>query len=1682
MPEDGFCWDGYDRFGRRITGSVSAYVSVGYVYQATYGATDAFGYNGGGRISIAAGPFAARFLRPPLVLWSHVEAIFEQWDARAEGLGGWTLPMQHRWDVEGQRVLLGHGGAFPVHELTGSGWAQRVAGIEVVSGSSAPVTPSVDDGTLALNAGLPPYGWMQFDPLAVAIDGRGQVHVALADGRVMRIDGEGRLRLVVDTVIDRWLPTQTSRGTPSALAIAGDGTIYIAFLENRVWRYRGGVLDSFAGDGTDGGTAMPPPITGSSSPVRAPSALAVDADGAVYIAERSRGLIRRVLPSGVMTVFAGNGLQPGGILSDGCQWVGGGAAPNDVPAIDTWLCLPSALAVGPDGSVYIAGSFNVSRVLPDGRLRHTAGQTHSSFTCNNLPPSDGDPGDTACLYRPASLATLPGGYLAVGMTSEGGQNAVFSIDPGGRIWRIAGGNTPVVPSAGAVRRPLLHPWLHGANGLAVDPRGRLHVLSTGTRTVWRLDGNAPDRVPGGNIVIDSPDGSERYTFARDGRHLATHDGLTGVLRQQFVYDGARLTSVTDGFGNAITISYPGGDSFVITGPHGATATGTLNGAQRLTHVDAGEWGSTDLVYGASDGGLRAMRDVRGRWHRYQYAEDGHFSHDSWAASATADVAGGRVVSLHPSAVTETGSEVSWSVTTRDGTSLTSGLDTTHAVLQRADGTERRTTTPSVGPEEVTDTGSAMATIRPAGLPTSYERVGFSTRSGANGLAWARSMEAPLSMTMTPFDGYTRTDTRAGALRLATVATRTVVPDNATTLAAVDRITVQTAVVAPVASDSTIPDFGHTVWPLGHAGYALRWITTTERDGANWQVTTESPRGRTTVARLDSFGRVQSVQTPPITQPDGTVPVYPVLTTYDGRGRVSTVTQGTRRVTWTYDDNSSTPAAVRGRVAHITASLTTGGPTRVTSFAYNQDGARTVRTTAPGGAELRTALDEAGNTVSITPPGRTAHTFAYGWRDRPERYTPPVPAGGGAASDWETTYEHEVQGMPHQVASPDGTYAFTYSSGRLSAVSLTAPGGGVLSTRSFSYDEATGGGAGTGVLTRVTHSSNGVLEYGHEFTATGTLPTSETWRITEGTVETARSVSVGYDSFGRVASWTATGGPTIAVGYEADGLVSSMGELSIARDPSAGAELGTAIGASGATVETTQRYGAYGEVVSRGSTYGGETGLSFAYGYDGFGRLTHVTESGEGSDGERWYRYDAAGRLAQVCSSEDCGEGADGGAGDLLESYSYGANGTRTAWTNGAGSASVATEDVDAQDRLLHYTRGDGGEVTYTYDHVGRLSTRVARAADSVVEHTTTLTYDADGALTSFTRTGAGAAAVTYRNDATGRRIARVVGGAVTARWTYHGIHPVAEYDADWVLKRVYVYATRGHVPDYVAQSDGSGGWALYRVVTDHLGSVRRVVRVSDSAVMQRMRYDAYGRVLQDEAASGWERVPFGYAGGIYDRATGLVRFGARDYDAEIGRWTAKDPIGFEGGDGSLYGYCSNIPTDRIDPSGHVLIVPIVVFVLYAATFTTAFVVGYAYGSAYGTGRRQREVAERGTYGPSGSQQGTERVIRHYMEGARGDHVMALEHLIRDRELSDDPNFYNDPDVVNTDHYLQAADLSRLAGYVGGNYLNAHYAAVKLRGPVASSGSHLPSPASADADRWAFRGTSDQACGRIIGSQ
>jgi RHS repeat-associated protein len=91
-----------------------------------------------------------------------------------------------------------------------------------------------------------------------------------------------------------------------------------------------------------------------------------------------------------------------------------------------------------------------------------------------------------------------------------------------------------------------------------------------------------------------------------------------------------------------------------------------------------------------------------------------------------------------------------------------------------------------------------------------------------------------------------------------------------------------------------------------------------------------------------------------------------------------------------------------------------------------------------------------------------------------------------------------------------------------------------------------------------------------------------------------------------------------------------------------------------------------------------------------------------------------------------------------------------------------------------------------------------------------------------------------------------------------------------------------------------------------------VVNASTGALVQRLDYDEFGRVTFDSNPGAQ---PFGFAGGIFDADTGLVRFGARDYDAETGRWTAKDPRRFDATGSNFFAYGIADPVNYLDRNG-----------------------------------------------------------------------------------------------------------------------------------------------------------------------
>ncbi|MCL4838106.1 MAG: RHS repeat-associated core domain-containing protein, partial [Thermoanaerobaculia bacterium] len=171
--------------------------------------------------------------------------------------------------------------------------------------------------------------------------------------------------------------------------------------------------------------------------------------------------------------------------------------------------------------------------------------------------------------------------------------------------------------------------------------------------------------------------------------------------------------------------------------------------------------------------------------------------------------------------------------------------------------------------------------------------------------------------------------------------------------------------------------------------------------------------------------------------------------------------------------------------------------------------------------------------------------------------------------------------------------------------------------------------------------------------------------------------------------------------------------------------------------------------------------------------------------------------------------------------------------------------------------------------------------------------------------------IDYLVDARHRRIGRKVDGTLERGWLWASqLAPAAELDGAGQVVGRYVHATRVNVPDLVLR-DGT----TYRILSDPLGSPRLAVDATTGAVVQRMDYDEWGVVLLD-TNPGWQ--PFGFAGGLYDTDTGLVRFGWRDYDPIAGRWTSKDPILFQGRSGNLFEYVESNPTNASDPNGLVV--------------------------------------------------------------------------------------------------------------------------------------------------------------------
>jgi RHS repeat-associated protein len=665
--------------------------------------------------------------------------------------------------------------------------------------------------------------------------------------------------------------------------------------------------------------------------------------------------------------------------------------------------------------------------------------------------------------------------------------------------------------------------------------------------------------------------------------------------------------------------------------------------------------------------------------------------------------------------------------------------------------------------------------------------------------------------------------------------------------------------------------------LGHAHAATGSVTFTTPGGLSYQQTfqrtvtladgnnllsletltdTVTINGRTYMSVYDASARTELLTTPAGRETG---------TTLDEQGRITRLRIGNLQpVRFAYD--------TRGRL--VQTAQGSGGGSRVATMGYNDDGyiaqitdplgqearfdydlgGRVTQTTLPGGQVVQFGYDANGNLASITPPERPNHTFTYTAGNLPAEYIPPdIGADAG-----RLRYRYNDDRQPAQVIRSDGTTIdLGYdNAGRLMTVTL--PRGQI----GYSYDPA------TGKLATLTAPDGTSLAFSYD----GNLPIEAIW---SGTI--AGGVGQSYNNDFQIASQSVNGAQTIAFQYDADGLLVQAGNLTLDRDPQNGLMTGSTLG----NVSDAVAYNGFGEVNSYQATFNSTNILAIQYTRDALGRIIEKTETLDGTTNIFRYSYDPSGRLVEVRQN-----------GNIIAGYTYDGNGNRLSHTGAAGAVNGV---YDAQDRLLQY-----GNMTYTYTADGELLTK------STNGQTTTYDYDVLGNLMAVALPDG--VQIEYIVDGYNRRIGKRVNGTLVQGFLYQDdLNPIAELNENNNVVSRFIYAEQDNVPPYMIKNGET-----YRILTDHLGSPRLVVHAASGAIAQRMDYDAFGNVLLD-TYPGFQ--PFGFAGGLYDPDTGLTRFGARDYDAEVGRWTAKDPIGFAGGDTNLYAYVGNDPVNLFDPTG-----------------------------------------------------------------------------------------------------------------------------------------------------------------------
>ncbi|AZZ36482.1 hypothetical protein CIK05_06655 [Bdellovibrio sp. qaytius] len=569
-----------------------------------------------------------------------------------------------------------------------------------------------------------------------------------------------------------------------------------------------------------------------------------------------------------------------------------------------------------------------------------------------------------------------------------------------------------------------------------------------------------------------------------------------------------------------------------------------------------------------------------------------------------------------------------------------------------------------------------------------------------------------------------------------------------------------------------------------------------------------------------------------------------------------IAKGKRFVDYAYDPVTKRLSTVKNALGQNTL------------FSYDSAG-RLTCTEYPNGKKILFEYNANDKLIGITPAHRPKHSFNFNSLELLTNYLPP-----NLSNDLQTptSYSYNEDKQPLSVVNPDGksiNYNYDPKTGVLTTID--SPEGTYsyrFNTSSGEYDDVVNPNKLESEKVRL---EDGFLQF-------------DVLRMPETFLGFYKAIP---DLNGRVKK-DGIGGlkdtPMILIDYSygVDEKLEKVGDEQISYDVFSSRISGTKTTAGSNSITDSYQYNEYGEL----STYTVKSGNTAIYSlnlsYDLLGKIIKKVEAIKGNSQTFEYAYDLGGRLIEVKQN-----------GSLKSKYSYDLNDNRT---SGIVSGQTITASLDNQDRLISYNSEN-----FEYNNNGDLISRKNNLTSQSVQYA----FNSFGKITSVLM---GSKTVEYQMDGYGRRAINSINGTPQNTYLYKDqIRLAGVVGVNGIALQAFGYGSKFHVPDIMVMNNET-----YRIITDQLGSVRLVVKVADGSIVQEMLHDDFGRLLKN-TNPGFQ--PFGFAGGLYDANTGLVQFGARWYDPQVGRWISKDPVGFNGGDTNLYAYVGGDPMSKIDPTG-----------------------------------------------------------------------------------------------------------------------------------------------------------------------